>query len=89
MLECTHCAHWLVLVPTQESNSETFLQHVADRMFLGDTEKAGARILKDYRTGALGSFALELPDDIEDAAMRSAREQAERAKPVVKRSDGF
>lgn len=31
--------------------------------FQGDTEKAGQRLLKDFRSGALGSNALEMPND--------------------------
>lgn len=34
---------------------------VGDAIFLGDVEKAGARVLKDYRTGALGWVCLEPP----------------------------
>lgn len=34
---------------------------VGDAVFLGDVEKAGARVLKDYRTGALGWVCLEPP----------------------------
>lgn len=45
-------------------SAEDFVQALADRIFLGDREKAGARILADYRNGALGNFALELPKDI-------------------------
>ena len=47
-----------------EGTAEDYVRLVADRIFLGDVEKAGARILKDFRTGYLGSFALESPKDI-------------------------
>eukprot|EP00983_Pelagomonas_calceolata_P062357 1147274-Pelagomonas_calceolata.AAC.7 len=68
--------------------SHFFILH-ADRMFCGDTEKAGSRILKDYRTGALGKFALELPLDLDKkqareaaaaAAAAAAREKKEQRK---------
>ena len=42
---------------------EDFVRHVADRLFQGDAEKGGQRILKDFRNGTLGRVALELPDD--------------------------
>ncbi len=34
---------------------------VAEEKFQHDVERVGQRLLKDYRSGALGSFALELP----------------------------
>lgn len=37
------------------------MEGVAGRLFQGDTQKAGARLLKDFRTGNLGRLALELP----------------------------
>lgn len=42
-------------------SGEDFVAHVAGEVFGGDKEKAGVRLLNDYRKGALGSFALELP----------------------------
>lgn len=38
-----------------------FVIDVANKLFLGDTEKAGARILKDFRELKYGSIALEVP----------------------------
>ncbi|GAX81043.1 hypothetical protein CEUSTIGMA_g8478.t1 [Chlamydomonas eustigma] len=43
--------------------AEDFVQGLADKLFFGDRENAGVRILKDFRNGALGSFALELPPE--------------------------
>eukprot|EP00884_Botryococcus_braunii_P023264 jgi/Botrbrau1/9621/Bobra.0131s0002.2 len=40
---------------------EDYVKCLADKMFQGDTEKAGARMLKDFRTGNLGHVALERP----------------------------
>lgn len=34
---------------------------VGERLFQGEMERAGQRILRDYREGAMGVFALELP----------------------------
>lgn len=61
--------------------AEDFVHAVAGKLFFGDAEKAGARILKDYRTGALGSFALERPEDI---AKKAAREAAVAAAAKAK-----
>jgi hypothetical protein len=40
---------------------EDYVKCLADKLFQGDTEKAGARMLKDFRTGNLGHVALERP----------------------------
>lgn len=49
-------------VPVQPSmTAEDYVQAVAAQLFQGDVERAGQRLLKDYRTGALGNFCLELP----------------------------
>lgn len=42
-------------------SAEEFVLHVAGELFGGDAEKAGVRLLCDYRNGVLGTFALELP----------------------------
>eukprot|EP00879_Flechtneria_rotunda_P026823 GHRR01028656.1.p1 GENE.GHRR01028656.1~~GHRR01028656.1.p1 ORF type:complete len:144 (+),score=39.88 GHRR01028656.1:60-491(+) len=42
-------------------SAEEFVLHVAGEVFGGDREQAGVRLLGDYRNGALGNFALELP----------------------------
>ncbi len=36
---------------------------VATEKFQGEPERAGQRLLKDFRTGALGKFSLELPSE--------------------------
>lgn len=53
--------------------SEDFVVAVAEKLFAGDLENAGARILKDYRTGALGNFALEMPEDLDRKLARFLR----------------
>lgn len=40
---------------------EDFVWALADKLFQGDPERAGQRILKDYRDLRLGAFALEHP----------------------------
>jgi len=45
-------------------SAEEFVANVAGEMFGGDKEKAGQRILGDYRNGHLGEFALEVPADV-------------------------
>jgi ribosome biogenesis GTP-binding protein YlqF len=40
---------------------EEFVQRFADRTSGGDVEKAGIRMLNDYRGGHVGNFCLELP----------------------------
>lgn len=44
-----------------EGNEEEFVHALADRMFNGEPERAGQRILKDFRTLALGRICLEQP----------------------------
>ena len=41
---------------------EEYVEGLAERLFQGDAERAGQRILKDFRNLALGRMALELPD---------------------------
>ncbi|KAI8468837.1 MAG: P-loop containing nucleoside triphosphate hydrolase protein [Monoraphidium minutum] len=48
-------------------SSEEFVAGLAGELFGGDKEKAGRRILGDYRAGHLGEFALESPADAPDA----------------------
>jgi hypothetical protein len=43
--------------------AEDFVAALADALFGGDVEKAGMRLLNDYRNGYLGDFALETPAD--------------------------
>jgi hypothetical protein len=66
-----------------EGTAEDFVRSVAERIFLGDVEKAGARILKDFRTGYLGPFALELPSDV-----KSQPSSKSKSRPVVSRVEG-
>ena len=40
---------------------EDYLLAIAAEKCQGEAERAGQRVLKDFRTGALGRFALELP----------------------------
>ena len=40
---------------------ETFVAELGVVLFHGDPERAGQRLLKDYRTGNLGLIALEQP----------------------------
>ena len=49
--------------PRKPCSAEDYIAEVAERMFLGHVDRAGLRILQDFRGGALGSFALELPGD--------------------------
>lgn len=42
-------------------SGEDYIQEVARISTLGDTERAGRRILKDYQEGRLGAFCLEHP----------------------------
>lgn len=43
----------------QWETAEDFLSVAASLLYRGDVEQAGARVLKDYRNGALGAVALE------------------------------
>jgi ribosome biogenesis GTPase A len=40
---------------------EAYLQHLADKYHQGDKERVARLILHDFRTGAMGKIALELP----------------------------
>ena len=42
-------------------SGEEYVHELADRLFNGQIENAGGRLLRDYGRGALGKFALELP----------------------------
>ena len=44
-----------------EGSTEDFVCALAEKLFFGDAEQAGQRILKDYRELRLGAFALEVP----------------------------
>ncbi|KAG1668766.1 hypothetical protein FOA52_006019 [Chlamydomonas sp. UWO 241] len=44
-------------------SAEDYVYGMAGAMFFGEIEKAGARLLKDFRAGALGAFALEVPGE--------------------------
>lgn len=44
-----------------EGTSEDFVCALGDKLFFGDMERAGQRLLKDYRDCRLGPFALEHP----------------------------
>ncbi|CAK0784104.1 hypothetical protein CVIRNUC_007307 [Coccomyxa viridis] len=45
-----------------ELSGEEYVEGLAERLFQGDAERAGQRILKDFRNLALGRMALELPE---------------------------
>lgn len=45
----------------QGLTGESFVAELGIAIFHGDPERAGQRLLKDYRTGALGLIALEQP----------------------------
>jgi ribosome biogenesis GTP-binding protein YlqF len=63
-----------------EGSAEDFLCGMADSLFFGDKEKAGARLLKDYRNGYLGTFALEVPNEqIHPLAAAAQAKQAAQA----------
>lgn len=51
-----------------EYQEEEFVHALGDRMFNGEPERAGQRILKDFRTQALGKICLELPSQYEHMA---------------------
>ena len=42
-------------------NGELFVHALADRVFAGNLDQAGMRLLKEFRTGKLGNWALEVP----------------------------
>lgn len=44
-------------------SEEDVVEEVAQSLFGGDTDRAGARILKDFRTGKFGTFSLENPPE--------------------------
>ncbi|MGE5660513.1 MAG: ribosome biogenesis GTPase YlqF [Actinomycetota bacterium] len=45
----------------QSMNAEDYLHQVAERRYQGNVERAARQMLNDFRTGVLGSIALELP----------------------------
>ena len=45
----------------EDISGEEFVHELAQKLFNGHIETAGARILRDYGKGSLGKFALELP----------------------------
>lgn len=42
-------------------SGESYVAKVAEALFQGDEDRAGQRLLKDYRLGNLGTFAIERP----------------------------
>ena len=48
-------------IDAREGTGEIFVHSLAEKLFHGQLETAGARLLKDYGKGAMGKFALELP----------------------------
>ena len=43
---------------------EDYVARLTEERHLADTERAGQQILNDYRAGALGALALEVPKDL-------------------------
>ena len=43
-------------------SGEDYVNQLGDELFQGDAERAGQRILRDFRNMALGRIALELPE---------------------------
>jgi len=68
-----------------DGTAEDFVRKVADKLFFGDIEKAGVRILRDYRTGALGNFGLEVPADLaaDQARVQKAAAAKEKSEKAV------
>jgi hypothetical protein len=56
--------------------AEDFVAALADALFGGDVEKAGMRLLNDYRNGYLGDFALETPADDTSSSSSSSSSTA-------------
>ena len=55
-----------MLPPTHAGlSSEEYVHAVGDRLFNGEPERAGQRILKDFRTLYLGKVCLELPEQFQ------------------------
>ncbi|GLI71576.1 hypothetical protein VaNZ11_016840 [Volvox africanus] len=74
-------------------SAEDFVVAVAARLYGGDVERAGVRLLTDYRSGSLGRFALELPADLErrerrEAGLRAAANRRERAREQHEQRSG-
>ena len=44
-----------------DMTGEEFVQYFADKTCGGDVERAGTRMLNDFRGGHIGNFCLELP----------------------------
>ena len=63
------------------------LKGVADRLFFGDRERGGQRILKDFRDGRLGAFALEVPPTSSSPASGTKRRATagQGSAPVMER----
>jgi len=54
-------ARYGILSGEDGKTGEDFVYQLADNLFQGDIELAGARILNDYRKGLTGAFSLEAP----------------------------
>lgn len=52
---------WWIVELQQHHAPPRYAFAVAEQTFVGEVERAGARVLKDYRTGALGWICLEPP----------------------------
>ncbi|KAG2483706.1 hypothetical protein HYH03_017425 [Edaphochlamys debaryana] len=60
------------LNPLAGGTAEDYVVALADARYGGDPERAGQRLLSDFRSGVLGRFALERPGDAVGAARRAA-----------------
>ncbi|GIL66877.1 hypothetical protein Vafri_20347, partial [Volvox africanus] len=79
--------------PSTAGSAEEFVVAVAERLYGGDVERAGVRLLTDYRSGSLGRFALELPADLarrerREAGLRAAANRRERAREQSEQRTG-
>ncbi|KAL6758082.1 P-loop containing nucleoside triphosphate hydrolase protein [Haematococcus lacustris] len=63
----------------EQGSAEEFVVGVANKLFFGEMEKGGQRLLKDYRTGALGAFSLEHPADIDSKRHRDMMLEAAKS----------
>ena len=50
-----------------DMTGEEFVQYFADKTCGGDVERAGTRMLNDFRGGHIGNFCLELPPSADDS----------------------
>lgn len=71
-----------------QGSPEDYVVYLADKLFHGQIDKAGQRILNDYRTGLLGQFAIEHPSDVGATAQFEKLEAQAAAAVAEEKSDG-